>query len=91
MKTEKLNPPFVVLRVDVDEFRPEVPGWAITVLSVFDTESSAMGEVERLNTLNGDKGCVYLYQRAKKDFRGASVSDAGGIAPQAAAERDQAT
>ncbi len=52
---------FAIVRVD--EFQSNAP-WnnRITVKEIVTTEEEARHEVERLNGLNQEKGCVYFWQ-----------------------------
>ena len=51
---------YPILRIDVP-FDQSHPSNTVSVVKVLMSQADAEGEVSRLNQLNGDKGCVYLY------------------------------
>lgn len=65
---------YVVFRVDPESLASDLtrergrtsPHWAgLKIKEILRTEEEAVAEVERLNALNGHKGCEYEFQSAK--------------------------
>lgn len=54
---------FAVIRVDGGSFADVAD--SITVKEILPTLEQAVAEVERLNKLNADKGCRYLWQTTR--------------------------
>ena len=56
-------PVWVVVRVDgpIDRYDEQGLRNRITLVEAFPTFDEAEGEVNRLNELNADKGCVYFW------------------------------
>lgn len=52
---------FAVFRIDDDLDLPD----AITIVKVLSTRENAQSETDRLNALNGDKGCSYHWQATR--------------------------
>lgn len=62
----KLEQVFAILRFDADmaaEFGMKTD--YISLKKVVRSEEQAIGEVERLNQLNGDKGAIYFWRSAR--------------------------
>jgi hypothetical protein len=59
------TPVYAIVRID--NFQDETVSLRnkITVSKVVLDEADARGEVERLNKLNGDKGCTYFWQATR--------------------------
>ncbi len=61
---------YVVYRYD-----PDFPVHAsITIKEILRSEDEAIREVDRLNALNGHKGCIYSFQSAKYYPKGREYS-----------------
>lgn len=58
---------YVVYRYDrfLVENKVATPDHAITIKEILGSEEEAIQEVDRLNALNGHKGCEYSFQSAK--------------------------
>lgn len=73
---------YVVVRFDGwgdPPLRPDQAGSRFTVIEVLPDEESAEREMDRLNALNGDKGCRYSFQSARWYPLGREVKPQGPI------------
>ena len=62
MKEEMVNRVFAVVRYDAFQDASVLPKNRITVTKIMRNEETARAEVDRLNQLNGGKGCIYFWQ-----------------------------
>ena len=56
---------FVIIRVDTFQDIGADPETAVTATRAFPTKEAAEAEVQRLDRLNEDKGCVYFWLVAR--------------------------
>ena len=62
MKEETVHHVFAVVRYDAFQDASVLPQNRITVTKIVSNEEAARAEVDRLNRLNGGKGCIYFWQ-----------------------------
>lgn len=56
---------FAVVRVDTTAANSAEWTNRITVKEILETEEEALAEVDRLNLLNADRGCLYFFQKTR--------------------------
>ena len=61
---------YAIVRLDDFQDATVAPENRITVKKIVWEEGTAQAEVERLNELNGDKGCRYFWQATRVDDGG---------------------